>query len=160
MWRVIAEPGSPKVILIGHGRRYVFKVIQGRITREVWNAVKAIQQPALRNRIVPGWVVKVPQKHKGYETTGDNRRVALVTPPGKATVELRLVSPHQYIDKHLEAVLRDVIEDRQEPGTREAKMIEGAKKGGRLGSKMRLKNERLRLRRITEEHQNQKELTA
>ena len=133
MWRVIARTGSPTVVISGPSGRHHFDVFKGRFCKVCWQAIRAIQSPAMRRALPEGFQLSSPLRVGAYDNTGPNRRFLILKPPGRANVILRLSRQGDTYSEAFYRSLRDAIVRRIEPGTTNAEVSRKSKESGARG---------------------------
>lgn len=112
-WRVYATEGGSQVLfaLMG-GKPIKARVVKGRLTRLDVLALKALQQPVLAGLVPRGSRVTAPQRWRGRDNTGANRRAFILRLGGRPAVEI-LLTDQSLVGTGLHKALQYRINHRQ-----------------------------------------------
>jgi hypothetical protein len=86
------EVGQKRVLIRTAEGRFLFEVWEGGIDREVWDLLKALEAPYLRDNVLRQWTVSTPRPFTMVHVNeGPDRRFVVFQAPGRARLVLRCV---------------------------------------------------------------------
>lgn len=87
------KQGSPDFILAGYGLRLHGRVFQGEMKQDPFWAIKALENPVHRQRLLSRWRYAVPYRYAGYSNTRGERKIVRLIPEHGQAVTLKFDEP-------------------------------------------------------------------